>query len=83
MSSELIAWIIAITLGAAIVVLGLRREVLAELVLRIGALAEAHPEVIELDLNPVIATPDSALAVDAGVRIAATPPRRPWPGTWS
>ncbi len=59
-------------------------EALAELVLRVGALADAHREIVELDLNPVIATPDGALAVDARVRIAPPRPgRRPWPGTWS
>jgi acetyl coenzyme A synthetase (ADP forming)-like protein len=59
-------------------------EALADLVQRVGALADAHHEIVELDLNPVIATPDGALAVDARVRVA--PPRmsrRPWPGTWS
>lgn len=59
-------------------------EALAELILRVGALAESHREIVELDLNPVIAGPDGALAVDARVRVAqAHPLRRPWPGTWS
>lgn len=57
---------------------------LAELVQRVGALADAHREIVELDLNPVIATPDGALAVDARIRVAPPrPTRRPWPGTWS
>jgi acetate---CoA ligase (ADP-forming) len=57
---------------------------LVRLVLRVGALADSHREIVELDLNPVIATPDGALAVDARVRVAPPPPgRRPWPGTWS
>ncbi|MFP5387853.1 MAG: hypothetical protein ACLGG5_00945 [Thermoleophilia bacterium] len=39
---------------------------------------------VELDLNPVIASPDGALAVDARVKVAPPRPgRRPWPGTWS
>jgi len=60
------------------------REALAQLVLRVGALADSHREIVELDLNPVIATPDGALAVDARVRVAPPhPSRRPWPGTWS
>jgi acetate---CoA ligase (ADP-forming) len=42
---------------------------LAELVLRLGRLAEDFPEVSELDLNPVIAGPDGCLAVDARVRL--------------
>lgn len=57
---------------------------LESLVLRVGALADAHREIVELDLNPVIATADGALAVDARVRVAAArPTRRPWPRTWS
>jgi acyl-CoA synthetase (NDP forming) len=50
-----------------------------ELLLRLGALADAHPEVIELDLNPVIVGERGAVAVDARVRVE--PPRRqlPWP----
>ncbi len=55
----------------------------ADLVLRVGALADSHREIVELDLNPVIATPDGALAVDARVRVSPPPGRRPWPGTWS
>jgi acetate---CoA ligase (ADP-forming) len=42
---------------------------LADLVLRLGRLAEDFPEVSELDLNPVIAGPDGCLAVDARVRL--------------
>ena len=42
---------------------------LADLVLRLGRLAEDFPEVGELDLNPVIAGPDGCLAVDARVRL--------------
>jgi len=59
-------------------------EALTELVLRVAALADSHREIVELDLNPVIATPSGALAVDARVRVAPPRPgRRPWPGTWS
>jgi acetyl coenzyme A synthetase (ADP forming)-like protein len=47
-----------------------------DLVLHVGALAAAHPAVAELDLNPVIATPDGALVVDARVRLEA-PGRTP------
>jgi acyl-CoA synthetase (NDP forming) len=59
-------------------------DLLAELVLRVGALADTHREIVELDLNPVIATMSGALAVDARIRVAERPPaRRPWPRTWS
>jgi len=47
-----------------------------DLVLRVGALAATHPAVAELDLNPVIATPEGALVVDARVRLEA-PGRTP------
>lgn len=43
---------------------------LAEIAVRIGALADAHPEIAELDLNPVMVGPDGAPVVDARVRVA-------------
>ena len=42
--------------------------------MRVGALAATHPAIAELDLNPVIATPDGALVVDARVRLEAPAP---------
>jgi acyl-CoA synthetase (NDP forming) len=42
-----------------------------ELVLRLGRLAEDLPEVAELDLNPVLAGPHGAVAVDVKLRLAA------------
>jgi hypothetical protein len=59
---------------------GRRRADLAALedaLVRLAALAAAHPEIAELDCNPVIAGPDGAVVVDARVRIAAPPARRP------
>jgi acetate---CoA ligase (ADP-forming) len=53
-------------------------EGLEEMVLRVGALVEAHPELVEMDCNPVIATPDGPVVVDARVRVEPAPPRRPW-----
>jgi acetyl coenzyme A synthetase (ADP forming)-like protein len=48
---------------------------LEELLLRVGALVEAHPQVAELDLNPVRALADGVVVVDARVRVeAASPP---------
>jgi acyl-CoA synthetase (NDP forming) len=44
---------------------------LADILLRVSRLADDLPEVAELDLNPVIASPDGASAVDARVRVAA------------
>jgi acyl-CoA synthetase (NDP forming)/GNAT superfamily N-acetyltransferase len=52
---------------------------LRDLVMRVGALAAAHPAVAELDLNPVIATPDGAVVVDARVRVDAPGPAAPFP----
>ena len=49
---------------------------LAELLVRLGRLAEDLPEVAELDLNPVLAGPEGCTAVDARVRVRARPPDR-------
>jgi acyl-CoA synthetase (NDP forming) len=50
-----------------------------DLILRVGALAAAHPAVAELDLNPVIAGPAGALVVDARVRLEVTGPAPAFP----
>jgi acetyl coenzyme A synthetase (ADP forming)-like protein len=44
---------------------------LVDLVLRLSRLADDLPEVVELDLNPVLARAESCVAVDARVRVAA------------
>jgi acyl-CoA synthetase (NDP forming) len=51
---------------------------LADLLLRVSRLADDLPEVAELDLNPVIARPDGAHAVDTRIRIAPATPRDPF-----
>jgi acyl-CoA synthetase (NDP forming) len=48
-----------------------------DVLLRVSAMVEAHPEIVELDCNPLIASPKGALIVDARVRIEAAPPRAP------
>ncbi|HEU5477802.1 MAG TPA: GNAT family N-acetyltransferase [Gaiellaceae bacterium] len=48
---------------------------LVDLLLRLSLLADDLPEVVELDLNPVLALPTGCLAVDARVRVAD--PARP------
>ncbi len=58
-------------------------ESLEDLLLRTSAIVEAHREVAELDLNPVIAGPSGSLVVDARIRVEAAPPPRPWPSAWS
>jgi acetate---CoA ligase (ADP-forming) len=45
--------------------------------LRVSAMVEAHPEIVELDCNPLIAGPDGAMIVDARLRIETAPPTRP------
>jgi acetyl coenzyme A synthetase (ADP forming)-like protein len=45
--------------------------------LALSALVEAHPEVAELDANPLIASPSGALIVDARVRVQQAAPPRP------
>lgn len=58
-------------------------DAVRELLLRVSALADGHHEIVELDLNPVLAGPDGALAADARIRVAAAAPPRPWPRTWA
>ena len=48
---------------------------LEDLVLRVGRLVDDIPEIAELDLNPVIVSPNGAVAVDAKVRLAPWVPR--------
>jgi len=48
-----------------------------ELLLRVSALVEAHPEISEIDLNPLMALPDSAVVVDARIRVEAPAPPPP------
>jgi acyl-CoA synthetase (NDP forming) len=48
-----------------------------DVLLRVSALVEAHSEIAELDLNPVVASPQGALVLDARVRIEPAPPVPP------
>jgi acyl-CoA synthetase (NDP forming) len=50
---------------------------LEDLILRIGTLAEHVPEVVELDCNPVVVSPDGVTVVDLKVRIAPPEPSPP------
>jgi acyl-CoA synthetase (NDP forming)/GNAT superfamily N-acetyltransferase len=47
-------------------------DALVELILRVSALAQDIPQVRELDLNPVLAGPNGAVAVDVKVRLEPT-----------
>jgi acyl-CoA synthetase (NDP forming) len=54
---------------------------LVDLVLRLARLAEDVPEVVELDLNPVLGLPGGCVAVDARVRVRPAE-RSPGAKTW-
>jgi acyl-CoA synthetase (NDP forming)/GNAT superfamily N-acetyltransferase len=53
------------------------RRALAAVVETVARLAEEIPELVELDLNPILVGPAGAVAVDCKVRVA---PRPPGPG---
>ena len=42
---------------------------LVDVLLRVSALVEAHPQVAEMDLNPLLVHPDGAVAVDMRIRL--------------
>ncbi|MFZ5646421.1 MAG: acetate--CoA ligase family protein [Bacillota bacterium] len=44
---------------------GADRKSLADILLKVSMLAQNHPEILEIDLNPVIARPEGAVVVDA------------------
>ncbi|MCK9520588.1 MAG: acetate--CoA ligase family protein, partial [Dehalococcoidia bacterium] len=43
---------------------------LQETILKVSKFVEQHPEIQELDLNPVFAYPDGAVAVDARIVVS-------------
>jgi acyl-CoA synthetase (NDP forming)/GNAT superfamily N-acetyltransferase len=53
------------------------RQALVAVLERIGRVAEEVPELVELDLNPILVSPAGALVVDCKARVA---PRRHGPG---
>lgn len=52
---------------------------LAELLLRVSRLVDDHPEVVGVDLEPVVVSPHGLSVLGAGVRLARPPP----PPTWA
>jgi acyl-CoA synthetase (NDP forming)/RimJ/RimL family protein N-acetyltransferase len=52
---------------------------LEDLIVRVSALAAAHPEIAELDCDPVLASPAGALVLDGRMRVEALRPSRPFP----
>jgi acyl-CoA synthetase (NDP forming)/RimJ/RimL family protein N-acetyltransferase len=51
---------------------------LEDVVVRVAALADAHPEIAELDGNPVIVSAAGAAVVDSRVRLAPPPAAEPF-----
>jgi acyl-CoA synthetase (NDP forming) len=49
------------------------RHALVELLVRLGDLAAERPDIVEIDLNPVIAGPSGVVAVDALVVVEVQP----------
>jgi acyl-CoA synthetase (NDP forming) len=52
-------------------------EAIEDVLSRVSAMVEAHPEIVELDCNPLIATAQGAVIVDARVRVEAPSPPPP------
>lgn len=50
---------------------------LEDVLLRVNALVEAHPQVVEMDLNPLIVHEADAVAVDARIRLEPAAGRKP------
>ena len=45
-------------------------EAIAEILIRVGQLAVDHPEIRELDINPLLADPAGVVALDCRIRVA-------------
>jgi len=52
-------------------------DALVDVLVRVSALVEAHPQVAEMDLNPLLVHTDGAVAVDARIRLEPAPARKP------
>jgi acyl-CoA synthetase (NDP forming) len=50
---------------------------LEDVILRVAAMVEEHTEIAEMDLNPVVVLTDSAVVVDARIRVGPAPAPRP------
>jgi len=48
---------------------GVDENIFAEIITRLSKLVEVAPEIKELDLNPLLGTAKSMIAVDARIRI--------------
>ncbi len=54
---------------------GVDREALAAIIETVSQLATDFPEIAEIDLNPILARPDGAIALDIRVLLDFAPPR--------
>lgn len=45
-----------------------------DVLLRVSAMVDTHPDIVELDCNPLIVTPGRAVIVDARIRVEASQP---------
>ena len=54
-------------------------DALEEVVLRVGALVDNHPEIAEMDCNPVTVSPEGAIVLDARIRVQEAAPAGPEP----
>ena len=54
------------------------RTALLDLIARVARLADDLPELMELDLNPVMVRPDGVITADARVRLEPNRPRHPY-----
>ena len=48
---------------------GVNEELFADAIVKLSALLDAAPEIAEMDLNPLLGTPEKVTAVDARIRI--------------
>ena len=48
---------------------GVNEKQFAEIIVRLSALVTIAPEIMEMDLNPLLGTADQVVAVDARIRI--------------
>jgi acetyltransferase len=48
---------------------GVNEKMFTDIIVRLGALVNAAPEIKEMDMNPLLGTPEEVVAVDARIRI--------------
>ena len=52
-------------------------DAIAETLVRLSSLVVGHPEIREMDINPLLVDASGVIALDARVRIDAHPPHSP------